>query len=244
MSKQKREESRTERAAAIRAEQATKERNRRLALIAGIVIVLGAIVAAGAWYSGDSPTPTDNSSVAVAAGEGSILVGDSTAPVKIVIYEDFLCPYCRQLEDSTRDFLRENAAKGKVLVEYRPINLLTEFSYSARSMNAWAAVLKHASPQVALKLHDLFYENQPYEQSSDQTTDADIAKLVAKAGGDNAAVRTAMKTQDQAFFAAASQTMTAEGIDGTPTVVLNGRQLKGLNIAQMTDAIEKAIANG
>ncbi|MFL6158356.1 MAG: DsbA family protein, partial [Marmoricola sp.] len=161
MSTQNREQNRTAKAAAIRAEQARKERNRRIALIVGILVVLGAVVAAGAWYSSDSSAPADNTSVAVAAGDTSILVGSDSAPVKVVVYEDFLCPFCRELEDSTRDFLRENAAKGKVQVEYQPINLLQDYSYSLRSLNAWGAVLKNARPNVALKLHDLFYENQP-----------------------------------------------------------------------------------
>jgi protein-disulfide isomerase len=241
MSKQGAENNRTEKAAAIRAQQTRKERNKRVALIAGILVVLGAIIAAGAWYSGDSGTTGDNSSVEVSVGDGSIVLGQQSAPVKVVVYEDFLCPFCRELEDSTRDFLRENAAKGKVQVEYRPINLLTDSTYSARAMNAWAAVLKNASPNVALKLHDLLYENQPYEASADQTTDADIAALVKKAGGDNAAVEKALKTQDAAFFAAASQAMADKGITGTPTVYIDGRELTGLGIPDLVDAIEKAV---
>ncbi|RNL63166.1 disulfide bond formation protein DsbA [Nocardioides marmoriginsengisoli] len=244
MSKQNRESNRAEKAAAIRADQARKERNKRVAIVAGILVVLGAIVAAGAWYSSDDTAPGDNSSVEVAIGDGSVLVGKTTAPVKVVVYEDFLCPYCRELEDSTREFLRENAAKGKVQVEYRPINLLTQTTYSARALNAWAAVLKNASPNAALKLHDLFYENQPYEGSADKTTDADIAKLVTKAGGDNAAVRKAMKTQDTAFFAAASQAMTDQGIQGTPTVFVDGKELTGSSIGDLVSQIENAVDNG
>jgi len=241
MSKDKRESNRAEKAAAIRAAQARKERNRRIALILGIIVVLGAVVAAGAWYSSDKTTSIDNSSVEVQAGDGSILVGTNTAPVKVLIYEDFLCPFCRELEESTRDFLRENAAKGKVQVEYRPINLLTQTTYSARAMNAWAQVLANASPADALKLHDLLYENQPYEQNADQTTDSDIAALVQKSVGDNSKVMAALKTTDNAFFASASQVMADKGIDSTPTVFIDGHELTGMSVQQIVDAIEKAV---
>ena len=243
MSTQGRSQGRSERAASIRAEQARKERNRRVALIAVIVVVLGAIVAAGTWYSSGGKADPPAAAVTVTAGNDSIFVGKSGAPVQVVIYEDFLCPYCRELESSTRDFLRENAADGKVRVEYRPINLLTQYSYSARSLNAWAAVLKHGTAKQALKLHDLLYENQPYETSSDNTSDADIAALVAQAGADNDAVKAALKSQDKAFFAAALAAMTTAHIQGTPTVLIDGQVLTG-SVAEQVSAIEDAVAKG
>jgi len=243
MSKRQRDLSRTEKAAAIRASQVKKERTRKVGLIVGIVVVLSAIVAAGTWLGGGTSTQTDNSSVEVTAGSGSVIVGDAAAPVKVVIYEDFLCPYCRQLEASTRDFLRENAAKGKVQVEYRPINLLRDFTYSARALNAWAAVLKNASPQAALELHDLLFEKQPYEQSSDATTDADIAALVEEVGAGSEEVTAAMKVVDEEFFAAADQVMQAHGIVGTPTVAINGKILSGLSVVQLRSQIENAVSS-
>jgi protein-disulfide isomerase len=246
MSKQSREQSRTERAAAIRAAQARKERNRRIALVAGVLVLLGAIVAGGVWYSGGgkSTATGDTKGVTLAAGDASLSMGDASAPVKVVIYEDFLCPYCRELETSTRDFLQENAAKGKVYVEYHPINLLTDYDYSAKAMNAWAAVLKHASPSDALKLHNLFYDKQPYEQQSDQSLGS-IEGWVKDVVGNDAAVLDAMKTQDTAFFAAAQQAMTTNRINSTPTVFLNGKELPNTSgVPQMVSAIETAVQQG
>lgn len=246
MSQQNRDLNRTEKAAAIKAAQARKQRNGRIAIVAGIVVVLGAIVAAGTWATSGSggADKADYSGIASAASDSSITLGPADAPVKVVIYEDFLCPYCRQLESSTRDFLRENAAKGKVQVEYRPVNILTQSTYSARAMNIWAAVLKHAGPTAALKLHNLLYEKQPYEQGADGTTDADIMKLVEKAGGDNADVRAAVTSQDAAFFAASAKAATAIGLTGTPTVVVNGQKLENMSIDQMVSTIEDRVAAG
>jgi protein-disulfide isomerase len=246
MSKQNREQGRTERAAAIRAAQARRERNRRLAIIAGVVVLLGAIIAGGAWYgsgSGDKPS-TGTKTPPVAAGTASLEMGDPNAPVKIVIYEDFLCPFCRELESSTRDFLRENAAKGKVLVEYQPINLLTRFPYSAKALNAWAAVLKNKGPKAALELHDLLYEHQPYEESSGNVTDGQIASWVKQAGADTDAVRQAMKAPDTAFFAAAQQAMTDANVTSTPTVFVNGEELPPTGVADMVSKIEAAVDQG
>lgn len=241
MSKQHRDQNRAERAAAIRAAQDRKERNRRIGLIVAIVVVLGAVVAGGAWYTAGGSTGGDSDpAVAVSAGAGSVVVGEPTARVKVVIYEDFQCPYCRQLEDQTRDFLRENAAAGKVQVEYRPVNLLTDLAYSANGLNAFAAVLAHSTPQAALKLHDLLYDNQPYESDSADVSASDIAALVKKAGGENSAVSTALKTQDDAFFTAADAVMQEKGIQGTPTVYVNGTAVTG-GVSELVDAIENAV---
>jgi protein-disulfide isomerase len=247
MSKQSREQGRTERAAAVRAEQARKERNRRVLMVVGIVVLLGAIVAAGAWYGGggtkDASSATTSSS-GMTVGPASLTLGKADAPVKIVVYEDFLCPFCRELESSTRDFLAENADKGKVQVTYQPINLLQQYPYSAKALNAWAAVLKHASPTAALKLHNLLYDNQPYEQASGQVTDSQIADWVKQAGGDNSAVRDAMKSQDTTFFDAAQQAMTKARITGTPTVYINGKELPVTTVTTMVSQIEAAVQQG
>ena len=242
MSKQSREQGRTQRAAAIRAAQARKERNRRVGLVVGIVVLLGAIVAGGAWYgSGSNDKPSSGRDTPpVAAGTASLRMGDSDAPVKVVIYEDFLCPFCRELESSTRTFLQENAAKGKVYVEYQPINLLREYSYSATALNAWAAVLEHASPEAALKLHDLLFDNQPYEQTADDHI-GEIAGWVKEAAGDNDAVNEAMGTKDETFFAAAQKAMTDANVTGTPTVFINGQELPQTAVTEMVSRIEAAV---
>lgn len=241
MSQQNREQSRSERAAAVRAEQDRKERNRRIALIVAIVVALGAIVAGGAWYtSGGGSDDSGSGAAQVSVADGAVVVGPADAPVQVIVYEDFQCPYCRQLEDQTRDYLRENAAAGKVRIEYRPINLLAQLPYSERAMNAFAAVLTHSTPQAALKLHDLLFEHQPYESASASITDDDIAKLVAEAGGDNADVLAALGVKDTAFFAAAAQVMSTEGIQGTPTVQINGRPVSG-SVPEIVGAIEDAV---
>ena len=246
MSKQGRELARTEKAAAVRAEQARTERNKRVALIAGIVVLLCAVIAAGTWYGSGTggKAKTGSATAPVVAGPTSIKVGDPSAPVKVVIYEDFQCPYCRELETSTRDFLRENAAKGKVYVEYQPINLLSQLPYSGKALNAWAAVLQHASPRAALELHDLFYDHQPYEQDSGQVTDSQVAGWVKEAGGDNAAVRTAMAAKDDAFFSAVDQLMTTAHIDSTPTVLVDGTPLSGASVPDLVTELEDAVDQG
>ncbi len=59
-----------------------------------------------------------------ASGDYGLVVGEADAPKSIVIYEDFLCPFCGQLEQTTGDQLDEQVEAGDIKVEYRPIPFL------------------------------------------------------------------------------------------------------------------------
>jgi protein-disulfide isomerase len=243
MSKQGREQTRTERAAAIRAEQQRKEHAKKLAIIVGIVVVLGAIIAAGVWMgSGTSDDKTaDTSKLNARAGDHSLLIGSADAPTKVVVYEDFQCPFCREFEMSSRDFLHEYAAKGRVQVEYRPFNLLATMPYSARALDAFIAVLEKGTPQQALALHDTLFDNQPYEQSSGSVTEDDIRGWVEDTGaGDD--VLAAIDDDHQEWYDAAMQAVQEAGVRATPTVFVNGRKLEGASVGDMATKLEQLIA--
>jgi protein-disulfide isomerase len=166
MSKKERAGNRAARAAAIQKQQVAQERNRKILIVGVVLVVLAAVVAAGVLLSGgDKPASAGPAPKAVAAGQ-ALKVGDNPdAKVKVVVYEDFLCPYCREFEAATRSFIRKDAEEGKVLVEYRPFHLLQD-EYSTRALTAWGAVLQKGTGRQALAFHDLLYDKQPYEQDA------------------------------------------------------------------------------
>jgi protein-disulfide isomerase len=243
MSKKQRETNRTARAAAVRREQATRERRRRLLITAGVVVVLALVVTIGVLLGGGGNTPSTAGTEVAAKAEGQALVvgTDPDAP-KVVVYEDFLCPYCREFESSSRSTLRDAAAKGTVLVEYRPFHLLDD-DYSTRALTAWAAVLQKGTPQQALRLHDLLFENQPYESDPDKPGVDDLVALARKAGVKDQAVLDAIGGDDRAFVDAAGTSATEAEVQGTPTVVVDGKQLQG-SPSQLADQLEQRFGKG
>ncbi|MEP6814591.1 MAG: thioredoxin domain-containing protein [Marmoricola sp.] len=243
MPQQNSDPNRTERAASIRADQARKERNKRVAMTAGIIAVLAVVVAAGVWYSsgGSDPAAGASKTPRVTVGNSSLIVGNNpNAKVKLVVYEDFLCPFCKQFETQTRDFLHADAAQGKVLIEYRPFQLLAD-GYSRRALDAWSAVLKNGTPAQALRFHDVLYDNQPYESAANKP---DIPKLqaLAKKAGVKQSVLDAFATEDTSFYAAVEKAAQDAKIQGTPTILLNGKELSGNSIDDMVNSLEKQIA--
>lgn len=244
MSKKKAEDSRAGRAAAIRQQQARRDRNRNIGIGAALLLLISAFVAAAVLFSGGDKTATTASSApkAVADGQALVVGNNPNAKTKVVVFEDFLCPFCRQFEASSRSFLRDDARKGKVLVEYRPFQLIQD-DYSKRALNAWAAVLEHGTPAQALKLHDLLYDKQPYEQNPNKPDDRQIAAWVKSVGADSSAVTKALGSENQTFYAAAEASAREANITGTPTILVNGQVLKGGSVTDLADNLQKMIAS-
>src|SRR5436305_12699615 len=66
-------------------------------------------------------------------------VAVSQGPVRIDIYEDFLCPYCRAFEDEAGETLDGLAADGRAEVVFHPVAFLDRLSTTAYSSRAAAA---------------------------------------------------------------------------------------------------------
>jgi protein-disulfide isomerase len=242
MSKKNRGTDRSARAAAALAEQQRQERRRRNLMVGGVVGAILVIVLVGFFVSRSIDDTTDVSAPA-AGSEFGLTVGPDDAPNKVVVYEDFLCPFCREFETSSRDFLRADAKKGIVQVEYRPFHLLRD-DYSTRALSAWAAVLQQGTPQQALKLHDLLYDEQPYEQDPNKPGASTLASWAEKAGVTDTSVLSATGSTDAAFVDAADAAANKAGVTGTPTVFLNGKQVSGSSVSDIVDNLERTIAGG
>lgn len=222
MSKKNRTNDRAGRAAAARAEQERQERRRRNLMVGGVVGVILLIVLGGFLLSRSIDSTTDVDAPAAGSKFG-LTIGPDDAPHKVVIYEDFLCPYCADLEDASREGLTELAADGKVQVEYRPFNWLAGYGdYSGRAAGAFSIVLDKSGADVAKKFHDLLYENQPSEKGP-FPSDEELADLAVEAGAKDADVREAIvNNQGQEWVEKATKSAKATGLQGTPTVLLDG----------------------
>jgi protein-disulfide isomerase len=227
MSKKNRATDRTARAAAAMAEQQRAESRRRNTMIGSVVVGLVLIVLIGFLIQRSIDTTTDVKAAAPSSSsEFGVTIGPDDAPNKIVVYEDFLCPYCGEFEAASRDDLAQLASDGKVQVEYRPFDLLgngDESSYSVRSAGAFSIVLDKSGSEVAKKFHDLLYENQP-DESGPFPESSKLADLAVQAGADESAVRAAIEgDQGNAWVVKATKAATDAGVKGTPTVLLNGK---------------------
>jgi protein-disulfide isomerase len=54
----------------------------------------------------------------------------------------------------------------------------------------------------------------------------------------------AFGTEDTAFYRAVERAASAAHVQGTPTVLVNGKQLQGASVQDLADELEKLAAGG
>lgn len=215
---------RAERLAELKKEQQAEARRRNL-MVGGVVGVVLVIVAVVVYYVTQS-----NEVEASGPGESEygVTIGKADAPHQVVIYEDFLCPGCGQLEAATDTQLEDLAEQGTVRVDYRPFELLGRLgTYSARATAAFGVVKETTGDDAAKKFHDLLFDDQPAEDA-DPFPDAEwLIDKAVEAGADEAAVRPGIEAGENEFSDGATREAEDAGVAGTPTIMLDGERFTG-----------------
>ena len=207
-----------------------KEQLTRVGLIAGVlVLVVGGFFLITNLGSDKPDTPP-----AGATDSFGLRIGEADAPKEIVVYEDFLCSFCGQLELTVRDQLDAAVEAGEVSVEFRPLGFLERIDdYSPASANAFAVVLDESGPEVAKTFHDLLFDNQPSE-SGPFPDDDQLVEWAVEAGAEEDAVRPGI--EDMAFEGwvdAANDAASREGVKSTPTVLVDGEVVEGETLQEI-----------
>ena len=168
-------------------------------------------------------------------------MGSDDAPVKLVIFEDPRCGYCKQLANGAEKSLIDRYIKsGQVQLITRSFDILGPDS---RKISIAAACAGKAGQYWAFR-EQYFAETQP----AVDTVDGQISAWAKSAGiADMDAFRRCQQSGEMdAAVAADNASGNALGIRGTPTLFVNGRRIIGAVPLQLVeDAIRSAQrANG
>ncbi|MEU4239752.1 DsbA family protein [Actinoplanes sp. NPDC026619] len=224
--------SQRDRAAAKRIveQQKAAERRRRVTIwtsvaVVGVLVIAG-LIGWGVLSKQESSDAGKLTTPSVAVDEGTAFAF-GTGKVTIDLYEDFMCPICNEFETSAADTIDSLITANTVTVRYHPVSILDRASngteYSTRAAGAGAAAAEGGKFR---EFHKVLYANQP-EENSDGLTDAKIIELGKSVGlGDDFATAVNDKTYDS-WATKVTETFSARGYTGTPTVVVNGKQLQG-----------------
>ena len=201
-----------------------KEQLTRAGIVAGVlVLIVGGYFLITGLGSDKPDTPPEG-----ATASYGLRIGEEDAPKEIVVYEDFLCPFCGQLEQTVGDQLDAAVEAGEANVEYRPLPFLARrFDYSMEAANAFAVVLDESGPDVAKAFHDLLFDNQPSE-SGPFPDDDQLVEWAVEAGAEEDAVRPGI--EDLAFegwVEAAGDAASDADVSSTPTVLVDGEVVEG-----------------
>ncbi|MDO9397315.1 MAG: thioredoxin domain-containing protein [Herbiconiux sp.] len=219
---------RAERLEVLKKQAKAQERRRNL-MVGGVVAVV-LIIVGGVFFlvSQNKNVDTDDKTTEAGQSDYGLALGSKDAPDKLVIYEDFLCPICGEYEATTSDKIAELVAADKLYVDYRPFTLLDRFGpYSADAASAFGVVLDTSGPEVAKKFHDLLYDDQPAEDATDFPGADWLLQKAVEAGATEADVKAGIEAGENDFAKNATKEAFAAGVQGTPTVILNGELFNG-----------------
>ncbi|MFZ2488101.1 MAG: thioredoxin domain-containing protein [Anaerolineae bacterium] len=231
-----------------------KHQYRLFALLAVLLLLLAACAAPGI----ENTTPaagTDNTAAntgnaaadtaTVAAGVNGDprSKGSADAPITLVEYSDFQCPYCsRWVQDTYPAIIKDYIATGQVRLEFRDFPLT---SIHPNAMNAAIASRCAAEQDSYWPMHDALFAKQ-----GEWSAQADPAKTFSGYAGeiglDTAAFDTCLTSgKYDSAIQADLQAGQAAGVTGTPSFLINNTLVVGAQpVSAFQQAFDTILAGG
>lgn len=191
--RKKRQAQTTGRSPAVAAARKSNPDRKKIAVGVVVVVVLAIAVVGGVLIYNNQKNATEGKDIKAAAPEttqqaeapdhpverdgGIVVVGKADAKVTLDVYEDFLCPACRQFEETYGTDIDKHVTDGTVRVRYHMLPMLNERSdppgYSMDSANAGLCA---ADAGQFPAYHKSLFGDQP-EEGSRGWDDQQLAKL-------------------------------------------------------------------
>ena len=162
--------------------------------------------------------------------------GPGGAPIRVVEYSDFLCPYCRNLAAALSNYLPNSGDRVAIFYKNYPLDKdcnpgLSRTLHEGACELALGAVC--ASEQGKFwPYHDRIFSQQPHNPEVD-----DVVRIAASVGLDEDQMRSCMESSS-AKDKLAAQIAEAKRLEvkSTPTLFINGKRLD--QIGSFLQAIE------
>lgn len=221
-------------------------RKYRFALAALVVVALG-----GAWSltgSGTAPAlpglPVIGEANAQTSAEmpavAELTLGNPDAKVTLIEYASYTCPHCATFHSSVfKPLQRDYIDTGKIHFIYREV-------YFDR-YGLWAAMVARCGGEVRyFGISDLLYTNQrDWMASNDPTAVVNNLRRIGRTAGlgdDQLDACLQDGEMAQAMVAKFQADTAADGIDSTPSLVINGRKYSNMSYAELSRIIDQKLA--
>ncbi len=140
-------------------------------------------------------------------------LGEPSAPVTVIEYSDFTCPYCQLFRPVLERFVDEH--RGRVKLVYKPFPIQGHL----HSMEAAQAAEWAREKGLFWKMHDALFA-RPHALSPE-----DLVAYARELGGDGDDLRAALEQERyRARVEGSMAESRATGLKGTPTLFFDGRR--------------------
>lgn len=166
---------------------------------------------------------------------GAALIGDFDASNVVEVYVDYQCPFCQRWEQQIGEPLAQQAQapESDLLIKQYNLAFLGETSptldppgSSARAASAALCVLEGDGPEAFAEFNAGVFQVADPDQSSVQFATADMARIATEVGASQGTLACIEEMRHVPFVALVTQAGFGRGVQGTPTVILNGRVLE------------------
>jgi diadenylate cyclase len=167
-------------------------------------------------------------------GDQDHALGPATAPVTLVEYGDYECPYCGRMHPVVRELRERLGDRLRFVFRHFPLD-----SVHPHARRAAEAAETAAAQGRFWEMHDLLYENRENLDDESLGRYADELGLdVARFEDDLSERRHAPRVREDRFGGERS------GVEGTPTFFVNGMRYEGsLELQALLAAVEDAASD-
>ncbi|HMC93221.1 MAG TPA: thioredoxin domain-containing protein, partial [Polyangia bacterium] len=172
--------------------------------------------APAAEQAGAEKTPEQDTTVfKVSPGNGPAK-GSKNAPLQVVIFSDFQCPFCKRVEPQLSQLEKEYSGKVHMVWKNYPL------PFHNNAEPAAEAAMAAGEQGKFWEMHDkLFENNTALDRANLEKYAQDLGLNMAKFKAD----LDAQKYKDQ--IQSDTKEGQAVGVNGTPAVFINGRKING-----------------
>ncbi len=226
-------------------------------LIPVSILVAGALIAGAVMYtSGASKnraaeppaqnlgaaakSAPDEASALLSVEPGDFVLGSPTAPVTMIEFADFQCPFCEQFFQTSLPQIKDLYIKtGKARLVFRDFAFLGDESLSAAEAARCAG-----DQQKFWEYHDYLYNHQKGENQGG-FSDANLKQFAAALNLDTGEFNACLSSHKYLDFVKKETTLGQQlGVSGTPTTFFNKKPLIGaVPFPEVKAAVETALAH-
>lgn len=165
--------------------------------------------------------------------EGSPSLGPDSAPVTIVAFSDFECPFCSRVVPTLKQLLQSNPGKIRLIFKHLPLPM-----HKNARLAAQAAIAAQAQGKF-WEMHDKIFENQrALSESAIQQFARDLKLDLKRFNRSLSAPETLARIESDL------QTASIIGARSTPTFFMNGAMVRGaLPLDQWNRLLAKALTS-
>ena len=161
---------------------------------------------------------------------GSPFLGNENAPVAIVVFSDFQCPYCSKVQPLLEQVIEHNPDTVKIVFKHLPLRMHPEAELAAR------AAIAAQNQSKFWQMHDALFGLEKLDMASMDTAAAGVGLDLEKFKKDIKSQATKQQLQKDMMDAKKAE------VTGTPTLFVNGRRVKNRNVEGIQQMVKEELA--